>query len=627
MPSTATSRLEGLTTSVAVKAPCRLATTSNDTLSGLAARNGTTPVEGDRVLVAANTDASENGIYNASSGAWTRAKDCDGSRDLVDGTIVYVRASGTFYQASVTDPVDIGTDDIAWANIGPTLATDGLGINILHLMPTANLGLAPVDDAFYDALAMVSANNEHSKPGGPTIIFPEGRYLQAAQWVVDKQVTLLGSSNGLAGAGQSVVIEAAEDEGGILFDTGSDGSVMIGLDFFGSGTDEGAHGITANVRIRTFHTSARSFPGHGFLNFGDGSTSTNANCTSVLGGHFEGNGLDGIRVEGGDSNVVIIQGADCRYNGNHGGYDQSFLGCLWSGCHFDQNGILGVSHNRTLPSMCTYPGGGAGDQYYVVPGQEALASTTTPGTNSAVWRRMINPNGVRGTVSTAAPLWVTGMTWRAGGAFAATSSGAGHTLFLGCYSEQSQPAAYLKTPAISIGGTHGAGVDRADGAFGGSHIAMVQGEIGSSSPIGFRSVTATSTRFSYIGGMDASLEGVWRFGDSVKAPQAFRWRFNGNNVLVDYASDPAKSPFSLIGPISTNVFGRAAAPVGRMVCQELFVGLLAGDKARAFHSFEGAPDNAVGGDGDFGWRHNAGSGDGFLYHKVAGAWVSVLTHP
>lgn len=157
MPSTATSRLEGLTTSVAVKAPCRLVMIANDTLSGLAARNGTTPAEGDRVLVAANTDASENGIYNASSGAWTRAKDCDGSRDLVDGTMVYVREGSTFYQASVTDPVVIGTDDIEWVNIGPTLGTENLPVTLP--MFGADPDAADVSDALQDFFDYLETNN------------------------------------------------------------------------------------------------------------------------------------------------------------------------------------------------------------------------------------------------------------------------------------------------------------------------------------------------------------------------------------------------------------------------------------------------------------------------------------
>ena len=57
------------------KAPCLLATTANDTLSGLAARDGVTPVAGSRVLVMNQTAPADNGIYVAASGAWSRASD------------------------------------------------------------------------------------------------------------------------------------------------------------------------------------------------------------------------------------------------------------------------------------------------------------------------------------------------------------------------------------------------------------------------------------------------------------------------------------------------------------------------------------------------------------------------
>lgn len=499
--------------------------------------------------------------------------------------------------------------------------------NIKEVDPTVGDPDNPVSihSALNTIMALVSANNEHGKPGGPTIYFPPGDYHNPTRYSFSKQVTLVGQSNGMAGAGQSTVIRCGEDQGGFYFAAGSDGSVIQGMDLFGEGTDEAAHGIESRVRITLIRTSCRSFPGHGWYPAGDASLSSNTNCSFIMGGHMEGNGLDGIHIEGGDANAIIVIGTDCRYNGNYGGWDQPFLGGLWIGCHFDQNGIKGVSHNRTLPSLCTY----SGDQYYVVPGQETAASTTTPGTDATIWRRQITANGVRGTPSTAAPTWVSGMSWRAGGPFCAVSSGAGHTVFLGCYSESSQPASYLKTPAISIGGTHGAGVDRADGSFGGTHGSMVAGELGFTGPIGFRSIpNASGTyRFSYIGGMDASLEAVWRFGHSVKAPQGFRWRFPDNDAMLDYGSDPAKNAFFLVTPASDFRGGRAAAPVGRMIFQEAFFGVKAGDKARGFHSFEGVPDNAVGGNGDFGWRHDAGTGVAFLYHKVAGAWVSVLTHP
>src|SRR5688572_17765068 len=112
MPSTATSILDGLSTSVAVKAPCRTVAISNITLSGLQTISGYTTVENDRVLVKGQTNAVDNGIYMASTGSWTRAKDADGNRDLVQGTRVLVRSTtvdGAEYELTTANPIVIGT--------------------------------------------------------------------------------------------------------------------------------------------------------------------------------------------------------------------------------------------------------------------------------------------------------------------------------------------------------------------------------------------------------------------------------------------------------------------------------------------------------------------------------------
>jgi hypothetical protein len=122
MPSTATDRLYGLTTSVAVKPPCRVATTANITLAGLQTISGLVLVAGDRVLAKDQTDTTTNGIYIASTSAWSRAPDFDGTRDVVNGTLVVVCQSdsvGTIniWQAVATDPVVIGTSAITFMKV------------------------------------------------------------------------------------------------------------------------------------------------------------------------------------------------------------------------------------------------------------------------------------------------------------------------------------------------------------------------------------------------------------------------------------------------------------------------------------------------------------------------------
>lgn len=118
MPSTATDRLFGLTTSVAVKAPCRTVATTNITLAGLQTINGVTVAEGDRVLAKGQTTGSENGIYVASTGTWSRAADFDGNRDVVRGTLVPIAGTGNsadFYEVITSGPLTIGTTSIAFA--------------------------------------------------------------------------------------------------------------------------------------------------------------------------------------------------------------------------------------------------------------------------------------------------------------------------------------------------------------------------------------------------------------------------------------------------------------------------------------------------------------------------------
>lgn len=118
MPATATDRLFGLTTSVAVKAPCRAVATANITLSGLQTINGVTVIEGDRVLVTAQTSSIDNGIYLASSSGWERAPDFDGARDAVQGTQVPIARNGAqtaLYEVSSANPITFGTTALTFA--------------------------------------------------------------------------------------------------------------------------------------------------------------------------------------------------------------------------------------------------------------------------------------------------------------------------------------------------------------------------------------------------------------------------------------------------------------------------------------------------------------------------------
>lgn len=103
-----------------MKGPCRVATTTNITLSGEQTVNGVAVVTGDRVLVKNQTTQSENGIYVADTGPWRRAKDFSSNRDVVRGTLVFVTDGtingATRWWVSASNPITIGTTSITFTN-------------------------------------------------------------------------------------------------------------------------------------------------------------------------------------------------------------------------------------------------------------------------------------------------------------------------------------------------------------------------------------------------------------------------------------------------------------------------------------------------------------------------------
>lgn len=121
MPSTFTSRLEGLTTSVAVKAPCRVATTAPIQLSGLQTINGVAVSSGDRILVKDQASKVDNGIWLASVGSWTRAADFDGSLDAVGGTqVITIEGDlhgNRYWRIIGVGDVTIGRDEVEFVSV------------------------------------------------------------------------------------------------------------------------------------------------------------------------------------------------------------------------------------------------------------------------------------------------------------------------------------------------------------------------------------------------------------------------------------------------------------------------------------------------------------------------------
>lgn len=115
---TTVDRFAGVRDGLGRKAPARVATTASITLGGLQTIDGVALAEGDRVLVWQQSNARENGVYDASSGNWTRTKDFNGNRDVVQGTGVVV-ADGLLYARkefilTTANPIVFDTSSISF---------------------------------------------------------------------------------------------------------------------------------------------------------------------------------------------------------------------------------------------------------------------------------------------------------------------------------------------------------------------------------------------------------------------------------------------------------------------------------------------------------------------------------
>jgi hypothetical protein len=131
-----------ITDSTRVKEAVRIASTTNRALTGLAAIDGVTPVATNRVLLKDQTTKSENGIWLAASGAWTRATDADAGTEL-DFAQVGV-TSGTANGGSTwfnPNEITIGTTAYDWQQapaFGLRESDRGGPVSITYQLPLAN---------------------------------------------------------------------------------------------------------------------------------------------------------------------------------------------------------------------------------------------------------------------------------------------------------------------------------------------------------------------------------------------------------------------------------------------------------------------------------------------------------
>ena len=130
--------LQSYAAGISWKQPVACATLTNITLSGLQTIDGYTTLSGDRVIVKNQTTQANNGIYIASSGAWTRSSDANTWNELVSAIafVEYGSQAGSAWFCTVTPGGTLGTTPVTWSQFTTSAtynAGTGLPLQALHL--------------------------------------------------------------------------------------------------------------------------------------------------------------------------------------------------------------------------------------------------------------------------------------------------------------------------------------------------------------------------------------------------------------------------------------------------------------------------------------------------------------
>lgn len=153
---------------------------------------------------------------------------------------------------------------------------------------------------------------------------------------------------------------------------------------------------------------------------------------------------NGVYIRGADSNAgnfIAFDVAGCRQSCV---YDRSFLGNTWTGLQTTDGGVTDIVSG--VPPVCVYNNGFI---FACIPGQETGASTNSPpstATSNTWWLYW----KASGAATAYAPQWVSGTTYRSGGAVTSDRAN-GQGVYTNIYSESDQPPIQLGQADLVVG--------------------------------------------------------------------------------------------------------------------------------------------------------------------------------
>jgi hypothetical protein len=330
---------------------------------------------------------------------------------------------------------------------------------------------------------------------------------------------------------------------------GSDRTIIRNLRLKGgyTGTEGEFHGVQLRVRAMLQNLVISDFEGDGVYIAatagGGGAIEGNANCWRIDSLRSIRN-RDGISIGDNfataDTNAGISSHCDLSANRRWGIADRSFLGNTHVEAHTATNGIPSAGSPPAYVSS-------VGNRYGVISGQEIGASTNAPSGTTAdnTWWYYIGAGGATSIY----PAWVSGTTYRAGGPYFTNNTNA-KNLFINPYAESDQGFPQLTYPTMV---THGA-IPRIVGL--GARLTNSAANLVTNRTIGSQPDNSTTTS---LVGEGTGTTTLLQWTDSSVAPLTFRWKFSGNDILLDYSNGAGNRPLYITGPNTTNQFGTGAA--------------------------------------------------------------------
>lgn len=187
--------------------PCRVASTANINLTtgGLLTIDGVTLVAGDRVLVKNQTDSTQNGIYVAAAGAWSRASDANTPGLLPPGTYTYIESGTTQHDTSYALNLQGGNPEIGVTpldfNLFARIETTSAGAGLSKVNTTFSVS----DGGITDTMIGTRTINQAAVPSSHTAVLTTllsgvanriKAITGAANWYSDPATTIAALSSG-----------------------------------------------------------------------------------------------------------------------------------------------------------------------------------------------------------------------------------------------------------------------------------------------------------------------------------------------------------------------------------------------------------------------------------------------